>query len=144
MKRATLLAVLFAFSGAAAAADTCAKGEAKTITVKGKNDEWTDSGLKIEAGDLVVVKAEGEVLIGSWAGKVNANGQNNHVDGLGRLTMKVGETGLERIGKRGFVEGDGELVGAIKFKVHDKKYEDNDGAFTVTVTRIPACAIPKP
>lgn len=140
--RNVVLAVAMTASWAALAADpapACPVGEGKSVKVSGGNDEWTDTGMKVEAGDLILVEASGEVTIGSWKGKVGANGEQGSENG--RLMIKVGDGGGRKVGAKFF-----ELAkdaGPVKLKVYDSKYDDNDGAFAVVVTRVPAAALPK-
>jgi hypothetical protein len=137
MRGVLILAVLA--SSAAIAAAKCPAGEAKVVTVNSKNDEWTDVGMKLEPGDLLLIEASGEAFVGRWIGKVTADGASENI---GRLMLKVGDGGGDPAGAHYFAHvKDG---GELKLKVFDKKYEDNDGAFTVSVTRIPACAVPLP
>lgn len=138
--RYVVVAVLF-ISGAAVAADKkCGPGEARVVTVNAANDEWKTSDISVEQGDLVIIETTGEVTVGSWAGKTNADGTGRK--SLGRLTIKRGEGPPEQLGANAifFSKSSGEL----KLRVFDTDYSDNEGAFTVTVRRIPACAVPQP
>lgn len=112
----------------------------KQVTVSGKNDEWTSVDLKVAKGDILLIKAEGQVVVGSWTGAVDADGAPG--DNYGRLVMKVGsESGNIGVGKKAYYVAD-ESTGSVKVKVYDTKYGDNSGSFTVTVIKIPAGAVP--
>lgn len=128
-------------SAAFAADKKCPPGDARVVTVNSKNDEWTATDLTVDKGDLVVIEASGKVVVGSWAGETDANGTGGKQ--LGRLMFKTGDSGGDAIGASYFYVA-ATKVGLLKLKVFDTKYEDNDGAFTVTVRRIPACAVPQP
>lgn len=116
------------------------------VTVKGQNDEWTETGITVAEGDVILIEATGKVLVGSWTGEVEANGESelnpSKADINGRLVFKIGTEGARAAGQRAFVVS--KDAGPLKLKVHDKKYTDNKGAFEVSVIKIPSALIPKP
>jgi hypothetical protein len=105
---------------------------AAQLTVQGTNDEWTSSTIKLERGDIVVVRA---------AGKVN----DASADGIGSsnvfgLMMKVGTGAAQFVGSRkAFVAG---ADGVLKFRVNDTSFPDNKGAFTADVLVLRGRSLP--
>src|SRR5512135_2319077 len=63
------------------------------VTVAATNDEWTPTGLTVNAGDLIVVRAPGYVKIGEFAGERDAAGFGHNSTAAavnGSLEYKVG------------------------------------------------------
>jgi hypothetical protein len=122
-----------------AAAPVFAEGiERKSLSVEGANDDYTQTGLNVKKGDLVLIGASGVVSTGAFNGRTDPNGHfgrcgENDTDGA--LMYKVGPTAAQKAGKHKLVvvQTDGEL----KFKVRDTKYSDNEGSYSVDVLRIP-------
>lgn len=139
---ATLCAAIVASPVVVLAAEPAADAIVrKQVTVSGKNDEWTSVDLKVAKGDILLIKAAGQVVVGSWTGAVDANGAPGN--GYGMLVMKVGaESGNIQVGKKAYFVAD-ENTGSVKVKVYDTKYGDNSGSLTVEVIKIPAGAIPE-
>ncbi len=146
MDRVLVVVSLVAASFVARAEEACTCGILhKTVQVSGRNDEWTTADLKIKPGDRVLVVASGQVLVGSFTGRVDADGAgapHNNTSALGRLEMKVGTGTVVSVGKRWF--GGVNEPGSVKFRVHDTDYGDNGGAYDVDVIVIPPTAIPEP
>ena len=108
-----------------------------SVDVAAANDEWTDTGVSVDGGDLIVIFVKGDVTIGSLYGEVGADGA---VSGAGRLYAKVGTTKTLPVGSEvAFVSSES---GSLKLRVHDEKYLDNSGSFNATVMLVPAEVIP--
>ena len=116
------------------------KSQGHQFQLAAGNDEWTTTGLKLAAGDLVVIFATGTVRVGQVAGEVDANGHGRQVNGLGYIEGKVGAGSPFAVGGRFAFTAD--QTGTLKLRVYDTNYADNSGAFTVTVIRILASQIP--
>ena len=116
----------------------------KALKVLGKNDEWASADIHVEAGDLVVVMAEGRVSLGGMFNPtvspngMRERGEKTSDDGI--LTMKVGTSTIVNTGAR-FVYV-ASHAGTLKFRVKDDNYTDNTGQFFVRVLMIPASMIP--
>src|SRR5688572_24063832 len=83
------------------------------VTVAAANDEWTDTTVQLEPGDLLVCTASGSIKLGELLGATSANG---YQDGTGVLQMKIGTTHVRPVGSRAFVwEG---LKGPVKLRIH--------------------------
>jgi len=107
------------------------------LQVAGTNDEWTNSNLVVAVGDMVLITAEGRVRVGRVMGETDANGRGS---GEGLLEFKIGVGAAQRAGVRACIAVD--QAGALKLRVRDARYTDNEGSYTVTVLHIPAAAIP--
>jgi type 1 fimbria pilin len=107
------------------------------VTVAGANDEWTPTTLSVNAGDILLITAEGRVRLGQYAGEVGPNGADQ---GLGALQLKIGVGAAVRVGARSYLTV--EQSGQVKLKVNDTRYDDNTGSFTVHVIVIPAELVP--
>ncbi len=121
----------------------------RSVAVEGTNDEWTNSTLKLEKGDLAVVIAAGEVKVGDWIGKTNAAGrvpdsERGKAIREGTLVIKAGTGAARAVGERKWFLGATDFVGAVKLKVNDTKYTDNAGAYAVDVLTVPAASLPAP
>lgn len=47
------------------------------LAVSGANDEWTPTTLKVTVGDILLIRAEGTVTVGSYLGQSGPDGVNN-------------------------------------------------------------------
>ncbi len=111
----------------------------KRVIVAATNDEWTPAGIKVAKGDILIVLERGnQIRVGPFIGHVDANGATS--GGEGALHIKTGVSAGEKIGARGMLIV--EEPGAVKFKVKDSKYDDNEGKFVVNVIHIPGAMIP--
>ncbi len=135
-----VLAVVGASEALAKDVTPCAGVVSKTVAVDGRNDEWTATGIKVKAGDLVVLMADGKVKVGNWTGDVGPNGA---ADGNGKLTIKVGTGTVISVGQKWFGVFE-EDAGPLKLRVQDTNYRDNSGSFKVVIIVIPGGAIPEP
>ena len=141
-----LLALTFLAQSHVARADG-KKMVQKTLRVLGKNDEWVSADIHVEAGDLVIVIAEGKVSLGGMFnptvgpnGMRERGGKDAGDDGI--LSMKVGTSTTVDTGAR-YVYG-ATHAGTLKFRVKDSNYADNTGSYFVRVLMIPASMIPSP
>jgi hypothetical protein len=115
----------------------------RTIPVNA-NQGWTDTGVDVNAGDHVVFRASGEILIG------RSPGQNATPDGNpGFRSPKYpdptapGGALIGRVGARGKPFGIGMQTqplpmpasGRLYLGVNDNELDDNSGAFTVVVAK---------
>jgi hypothetical protein len=123
-----------------------AQTEVRTVQVQvaAVNDEWTGTGVKVVPGDLVTVFASGNVKVGQMTGSVDADGINTNgtQTGVAVLQGKVGAAQIFNVGKRyAFTISE---PGTFKLRLKDSRYDDNGGAFTVTIILVPAALIPAP
>ena len=107
------------------------------VKVEAANDEWTPTPIKLAAGDLLIIMARGKIKVGEFLGTTDANGKGT---GEGALHIKVGTTHTRLIGTRALVEN--EATGAVKLRIRDTHYTDNEGAFEVRLLKIPAELVP--
>jgi hypothetical protein len=142
--RSSSLLSLAALSLLPPAAHAQDRGQAHQFQLAAGNDEWTTTGLKLAANDLVVVFATGNITVGPVVGQVDADGRNARLmaTGVGYIEGKVGAGNPFPVGGRFTFTTSSEQIGTLKLRVHDSNYADNSGSFTVTVIRIPASALP--
>ena len=117
--------------------------DAHQLSLAAGNDEWTSTGLKVGAGDLVAIFASGKITVGPVAGEVDSDGRNNSgtLLGYGFIEGKVGSGAPFHVGQRFPFTAD--QPGTLKLRIYDTKYPDNSGAFTVTVYHIVASQVPE-
>ena len=108
------------------------------LTVAGANDEWTTTTLKVVPGDILLIKASGEVSVGSYLGNSTPDGIQN---GIGQLQLKIGASSVQRAGSMSYIIV--KETGVVKLRVNDTKYSDNSGEYAVEVIHIPALLIPE-
>lgn len=108
-----------------------------SLTVAGANDEWTSTTLKVVPGDILLIKASGEVTVGAYLGKTTPDGTQN---GIGLLQLKIGASTVQRAGSMSYIIVT--EIGTAKLRVYDTKYPDNSGEYKVEVIRIPSSLIP--
>ena len=111
----------------------------------GTNDEWVNTGLRAESGDVILVFGSGQIVVGPNIGRVDASGvmPSGQATQYGYLTLKFGQGAALKVGAQNMVLV-GDAGGSVKIRLHDSNYSDNSGQFTVDVVRIPAAAIPAP
>jgi hypothetical protein len=149
MKTVLSVAMLVALASTAQAKEpspapgACPGIVTKAVTVDGRNDEWTATGIKVKANDVVLLMAGGAVKVGEFTGEVSANGVGNVANGNGRLTAKVGTGTVLSVGEKWFGAFEQD-AGPLKLKVQDTNHTDNGGEFKVILLVIPGCAIPEP
>jgi hypothetical protein len=108
---------------------------------------WTDTGRDLKPGDLVVMEATGDVILGGGGihggpeGNDDPNIRTNNVEGLenenhGALIGRIGEGTPFLVGAdHGFaVEEEGRLF----LGINDTGIENNSGAFQVVITIVPS------
>ena len=137
------LVILFASSRIEAQATPATGIQHAIVPVAATNDEWTTTGLTINRGDMLIVRAPGSVTIGAIAGDRDANGvaRNSTNPGVnGSLEFKIGVGAGQPAGK--FAVHVAEDVGELKFRVRDSDYHDNRGEFVVDVVVLPPSSIP--
>lgn len=142
--RGSIVAAVIGFTAPTMSlAQAATPGEAHQVSIAAGNDEWTSTGIKVAPGDLVVTFATGKVTVGQVVGEVDADGRNNsgNLLGYGFIEGKVGSGNPFSVGQRFPFSPD--QPGTLKLRVHDTKYSDNSGAFTVTVIRIPVALLPQ-
>ena len=113
------------------------------VSVPATKGEWTTTGLSVGLRDVLLVTAPGTIKVGQTAGEVDATGSrvgSRSTTGYGILEFMVGVGAARPSGNLSILrpETDGEL----RFRVRDTKYDDNSGAFEVSVVVIPEAAIP--
>ncbi len=111
------------------------------VEVDSRKSAWTDSGLKVEPGDFIVVveatpKRDGKdasIKLGSLGYSTSSpRGASN---GDGELQMRIGERG-QVVGYRDVF--DARAAGTLLFRVRDGDYGDNTGYFDVDVVVVQA------
>lgn len=105
---------------------------------------WQSTGVTVNAGTKLIVKADGSWSTSSWAGKFGPDGggltaSSNYYKvysdaALGSLIMRIGLTKYE-IGS--YAEVTVEEYGEIEFRMNDTKIEDNSGSVKVRVSKKP-------
>src|SRR5262249_12299044 len=105
---------------------------------------WTDTGIDVNAGDKVMFRASGEVLIGRSVGQ-NATPDGNAAYRSPKYPDPTSPGGalIGRVGARGKPFGIGMQTqplampasGRLYLGVNDNELGDNSGAFTVVVAR---------
>jgi hypothetical protein len=122
----------------AAQPEACSSITNEIVSVDIRNDGWTPAAIRLKPGDVVIVRASGAVkLAHTLIGQVSAKGLPN---GSGRLDMKVGDGPVIPVGDRWV--GAFHDPGPLKFRVNSERYQDNSGAYRVSVIVIPATALP--
>lgn len=113
---------------------TLASSEERTIRVRA-DEQWTETGIYVRAGDRLEFRAEGYVSWGSGRGGPDGGSGGGYfrpVTGAG-VGALIGQVGREVffIGERASLRApdDGEL----RLGVNDDKFTDNDGSFRVEV-----------
>jgi|GEM_PF-6528444 len=126
------------------------KLEKKSLTVGLGNDEWTESTLSVQKGDVIVVfagatpGAEAQDLDPGSPGTPDGircvDGQPFKSDNDAALMMKIGAAEYRRTGAMTFVVAD--ATGPVKFRVRLKTHAGSKGAYSVGVLKIPSAAAP--
>ena len=143
--RAFLLAAAALWAASCAArAEVCSGITNETVSVDIRRDDWTPATIRIRPGDIVIVRASGVVkLAHTLLGEIGPKGIAN---GSGRLDMKVfteskADTApVVPVGDR-WVGSFREPV-TVRFRVNSERYQENSGAYRVSLIVIPAAALP--
>ena len=110
----------------------------KKIVVSAINDDWTRTGMVVEPKDMVVILAQGNARVRPWGDEVGPEGLET---GAGKLEGKVGSAQPYWVGKStAFIATE---RGIVKFRIHDSRYDDNLGGFSVDVLVFAPKAIPR-
>ncbi len=109
------------------------------LSIAATNDEWTPTSIEAARGDVILVLAAGRIRIGQVSGEVGPNGNSS---GNGALQIKIGVGAGQAAGQKAFIIAD--QNGPVKLRVADTRYNDNAGAFEVSVIHIPGSLIPMP
>jgi len=135
---AVSLAVGFRCHPASAQSDTAASSVLHVSgDVQSKNDDWLRTGVRLQAGDVVSIVAQGKVTLGQYTRDIGPIGG---VNGDGELDAKVGSADDFGVGAHyAFVDS---TVGILKLRVRDTRRDDNAGSFHVDVYVIRAAGIP--
>lgn len=128
-------------NSSAAVATSGVLGKPRTVTVAA-NQAWTDTGLTVNAGDRIAFQASGEIQFGRTPGMTaTANGnpsmRGNYPDPsvpVGALIGKVGNGAPFAIGMQTQPLAM-PASGRLYLGVNDNQYDDNAGAFTVSIRR---------
>jgi hypothetical protein len=119
----------------------------KQLTIAGTNDEWTNTTVKVDSGNVVLIFAQGQVTIASDE-VVGPDGRQNvsylsaptNTPMTGMLVAKIGTGTMFTIGKNAsFIA---QRSGTLKLRVHDTNYNDNGGSFEVNLIYLPTGALP--
>lgn len=138
------LALALSLIGQVAFAAEATKLTPRRIIVEAANDEYVEAGTSVADGDILIVRASGSVVTGSWAGATGGPfghtgrcGEGNDKDGA--LVMKVGTSTTMRVGPELVWVAD--RAGPLKFRVRDTKFTDNSGQYVVTIVHVPKSSI---
>jgi hypothetical protein len=128
-----------ALSLALGAAPAWASGELvhHKLMVAAVNDDWTRTGIVLEAGQLVVIMADGTAKVRSYGSGVGPQGLDN---GAGRLEGKIGQAPAFLVGTS--VAFYAKEEGPLKVRIKDSNYTDNVGGYTVDILVLKPVAIP--
>jgi hypothetical protein len=113
------------------------------LSVPATDSGWRPTELRVAVGDLIVVRATGYVGIGRFSRDVDASGiPAGGSGGLGHvyLELRVGNAAPKPAGTNTVYAA--QAAGGLYFRVHDARYDDNAGAFSVDVLVIPDASIP--
>lgn len=123
----------------------------KDLTIEASDDEWTDTGISVSAGDLLVVGAEGRVTYSSFGNTATPWGRVTAEPGtidkelaaisVGSLVGRIGKGKPFKIGAS--LASQVSESGSLRLRVHDEKYADNSGSFAVSVLVVPATMLPR-
>lgn len=95
---------------------------------------WLASGIVVEKGDRIDVKATGMISVSRFSFSVDANGISRFgwgERGSRYLEYRVGEGSPKPTGKAVALTAD--TSGELQFRVHDDDYSDNYGSFHIDV-----------
>jgi len=135
---------VFNYNGPAAVVGTTGSIAGGRTIVVNANQQWTDTGIDVNAGDRVVFQPSGEVLIG------RSPGQNATADGNASYRSPAypdptvpGGALIGRVGAKGKPFGIGTQTqplpmpasGRLYLGVNDNELGDNSGAFSVVVAK---------
>jgi hypothetical protein len=146
MKIAVVLLAAAALGAAphAARAEVCSGITNETVTVDIRKDDWTAAAVRIRPGDIVIVHASGVVkLAHTLLGEIGPKGTAN---GSGRLDMKVFTE--SKVDTAPVVPVGDRWVGSfrepvtVRFRVNSERFQENAGAYKVSVIVVPAGALP--
>jgi Ca2+-binding EF-hand superfamily protein len=110
----------------------------QTIAIGGDR-QWVDTGINIQAGQMVTINANGQIRVARDGGVMTAAGTaSGRTDGatipsapVGALLARIGNTPAMLIGEaRTFRSARG---GRLYLGVNDNYFDDNTGQFNVTV-----------
>jgi hypothetical protein len=109
-------------------------GEPKALEIEAANDEWTPAEMTVSKGDVVVVRASGEVtVLGAKRGPAGLRCGGGDADG--GLSAKIGTTSVVRLGEVAAVPAT--ASGPLKLRVRSgAKYEGNKGKYQVRINII--------
>jgi hypothetical protein len=111
------------------------------LSVNAADPIWTPTGITVTPGDLLHIQAEGMVTIGPHHPKVNPDGAPSLLN-AGALEFKITVHSAHLVGTAGCFIAD--QNGEVMVRVHDRRYEDNAGTYTVRILHVPAQTMPAP
>jgi hypothetical protein len=124
-------------------ADTGAIGTSGHTILVDPTQRWTDTGLFIEAGDVVTFEAEGTIQMSSDRNDIAAPGgavsgrraadAPRHQDPAGSLIARIGDSGPIFVGDRRTITR-APISGRLYLGVNDDHLADNSGEYRVMVT----------
>lgn len=113
------------------------------LSVPGGDSGWQSTGIDVDAGDVIAVRATGFVTVGRFSRRVDARGVHaggSLAQGTEYLELRVGHGTPTFVGTNKVYVAIGS--GMLAFHVYDVQYDDNAGAFTVDAIVLPAALIP--
>lgn len=134
MRFKNLLHTLLALSNSLPAAAVWSQGrdQYQRFSVPATNPKWTPTGIQISPGDLVALYADGRVRTRPTSGDVGPQGA---ASGEGALELMIGSGAAQVVGEQSFLIAGN--AGEVKLRVRDGRYDDNTGAFAVSMTYFP-------
>jgi len=135
---------VFNYNGPAAVVGTTGSIAGGRTIVVNANQQWTDTGIDVNAGDRVVFQPSGEVLIGRSPGQnATADGNPSYRSPAYPDPTVPGGALIGRVGAKGKPFGIGTQTqplpmpasGRLYLGVNDNELGDNSGAFSVVVAK---------
>lgn len=114
------------------------------LRVAADDSAWMTTGLIVNEGDRIDVRATGTISVSRFWFRVEANGirkGGGGERGSSYLEYRIGEELPKPAGKVVFLTAD--ASGLLQFRVHDDNYDDNDGSLELDVLAVSGEAVPE-
>src|SRR5436305_12730236 len=95
------------------------------LTVPADDSSWSTSGLILDEGDVIDVRAAGTISVSRFWPRVEANGArpgSGSERGSAYLEYRIGHALPQSAGKLAIAVAD--RAGLLQFRVHDERYDD--------------------